>query len=427
MGGSIAEGNITPAAEFNIWADPEAAARVFESGLDVTMIGLDVTHKALAHARARRAAPGTRPHGDHGGRPGRLLLPLPRRRPTTSTARRSTTPLQSRRSISRGSSQTLPRHVAVERAIGPVPGRTVVDRGVEPGRSRTRASAWTSTPRPSSSCCSSASGAFPEWDRACRRPAAGCAVASPTAPHLPTRPSRFFGRAEPEGGHGVPVQRARTVFVAAGVAGAPVPGRDRAARGARRGSGRVRGRVSSPSRWRGGRGSTSSARWAGPEATGSRGRPRPGRRCGTDLTDRRAGRRRLRGARARSGVARAVKPQRIQSAAPCSRSGTASGMRACARASSCPSSRRRRRSARSTSRRSRRSSSTLLPGDAYVKGFLRTYAERLGLDGQLYVDEFNSRFGDVEEPVIASQPRGRSRRPAPSRMPCCSLSSGSSP
>jgi inosine-uridine nucleoside N-ribohydrolase len=53
MGGAIAEGNVTPAAEFNIWCDPEAAARVFGSGLDVTMVGLDVTHKALftpAHA-----------------------------------------------------------------------------------------------------------------------------------------------------------------------------------------------------------------------------------------------------------------------------------------------------------------------------------------------------------------------------------------
>jgi inosine-uridine nucleoside N-ribohydrolase len=47
MGGAIAEGNMTPAAEFNIWADPEAAAAVFASGLDVTMIGLDVTHAAL--------------------------------------------------------------------------------------------------------------------------------------------------------------------------------------------------------------------------------------------------------------------------------------------------------------------------------------------------------------------------------------------
>ncbi len=59
MGGAIAEGNVTPAAEFNIWADPEAAARVFASGLDVTMVGLDVTHKALltpAHAERLRAA-----------------------------------------------------------------------------------------------------------------------------------------------------------------------------------------------------------------------------------------------------------------------------------------------------------------------------------------------------------------------------------
>src|SRR5213083_736683 len=47
MGGAIAEGNVTPAAEFNIWCDPEAAARVFTSGIDLTMIGLDVTHKAL--------------------------------------------------------------------------------------------------------------------------------------------------------------------------------------------------------------------------------------------------------------------------------------------------------------------------------------------------------------------------------------------
>jgi inosine-uridine nucleoside N-ribohydrolase len=59
MGGAIAEGNVTPAAEFNIWADPEAAARVFESGIDVTMVGLDVTHRALMlpeHADALRAA-----------------------------------------------------------------------------------------------------------------------------------------------------------------------------------------------------------------------------------------------------------------------------------------------------------------------------------------------------------------------------------
>ncbi len=51
MGGSVGEGNRTPAAEFNIWADPEAAKRVFASGVDVTMIGLDVTHRALITSR----------------------------------------------------------------------------------------------------------------------------------------------------------------------------------------------------------------------------------------------------------------------------------------------------------------------------------------------------------------------------------------
>jgi inosine-uridine nucleoside N-ribohydrolase len=47
MGGSVGLGNVTPSAEFNIWADPEAARRLFTSGLDVTMVGLDVTHQAL--------------------------------------------------------------------------------------------------------------------------------------------------------------------------------------------------------------------------------------------------------------------------------------------------------------------------------------------------------------------------------------------
>jgi len=59
MGGAIAEGNVTPAAEFNVWADPEAARRVFDSGLDVTMVGLDVTHRALVgpdHAEQLRAS-----------------------------------------------------------------------------------------------------------------------------------------------------------------------------------------------------------------------------------------------------------------------------------------------------------------------------------------------------------------------------------
>jgi pyrimidine-specific ribonucleoside hydrolase len=50
MGGSIGEGNITASAEFNVWADPEAARLVVRAGLPTTMIGLDVTHQALITA-----------------------------------------------------------------------------------------------------------------------------------------------------------------------------------------------------------------------------------------------------------------------------------------------------------------------------------------------------------------------------------------
>jgi inosine-uridine nucleoside N-ribohydrolase len=69
MGGSIGEGNVTPAAEFNIWADPEAAARVFASGVELTMAGLDVTHRALMTAREARAL-------RDAGRAGRLVAEL---------------------------------------------------------------------------------------------------------------------------------------------------------------------------------------------------------------------------------------------------------------------------------------------------------------------------------------------------------------
>lgn len=47
MGGAIGQGNITPAAEFNIYVDPHAASVVFEAGVPVVMLGLDVTHQAL--------------------------------------------------------------------------------------------------------------------------------------------------------------------------------------------------------------------------------------------------------------------------------------------------------------------------------------------------------------------------------------------
>ncbi|MFF8409504.1 nucleoside hydrolase [Streptomyces omiyaensis] len=61
MGGSTERGNTTPAAEFNILCDPEAADVVFRSGLPVTMLGLNVTHqvRATPDVVARIAALGT--------------------------------------------------------------------------------------------------------------------------------------------------------------------------------------------------------------------------------------------------------------------------------------------------------------------------------------------------------------------------------
>jgi purine nucleosidase len=63
MGGAYFEvGNITPTAEFNIYVDPEAAKIVFASGVDIVVMPLDVTHKALVTAprvAAFRALPGS--------------------------------------------------------------------------------------------------------------------------------------------------------------------------------------------------------------------------------------------------------------------------------------------------------------------------------------------------------------------------------
>jgi len=55
---------------------------------------------------------------------------------------------------------------------------------------------------------------------------------------------------------------------------------------------------------------------------------------------------------------------------------------------------------------------SVLPAQTYVKGFLRNYAEYLGLDGQLYVDEFNSRYVVGEDEVLS-----RPRRSPPPRAP----------
>jgi hypothetical protein len=61
----------------------------------------------------------------------------------------------------------------------------------------------------------------------------------------------------------------------------------------------------------------------------------------------------------------------------------------------------------------------LLPAPTYIKGFLHSYAEFLGLDGQLYVDEYNSRYSAVEEDVAIRprrQPQSRAHRRVESRV-----------
>ena len=70
MGGAVYDSNITPAAEFNIYVDPEAAKIVFECGAPIVMVGLDVTNKArLSFADIDEL-------GSWNGRVSRVVAPL---------------------------------------------------------------------------------------------------------------------------------------------------------------------------------------------------------------------------------------------------------------------------------------------------------------------------------------------------------------
>jgi inosine-uridine nucleoside N-ribohydrolase len=127
MGGSIGEGNTTVSAEFNLYADPEAADIVFRSGLPITMMGLDVTHQALLDRRSVDALLGL------GTRSGRIAAELTAyaldRNAEWSGA--TTTAIHDAVAVAHLAIADLvavaPYHVEVDTTDGPARGRTVCD------------------------------------------------------------------------------------------------------------------------------------------------------------------------------------------------------------------------------------------------------------------------------------------------------------
>src|SRR4051812_97442 len=133
MGGAYGIGNVTPSAEFNVWADPEAAHRVFTSGLAVTMVGLDVTHRAMLSAARADAL---REHGKAGG----VVADLHRfyRRFHLEVYGHDDTPVHDALAVASVINPELltfeSHYVEIDTSHGPCRGRTVVDRLRRTGR-----------------------------------------------------------------------------------------------------------------------------------------------------------------------------------------------------------------------------------------------------------------------------------------------------
>jgi len=126
MGGAIGLGNVTPSAEFNVWADPEAASRVFTSGVQVTMVGLDVTHRAMLSAERADALRDT-------GRAGAVVADLHAfyRQFHERVYGHSDTPVHDALAVAHVIKPdvitTEHLHVEIDVTHGPCRGRTVVD------------------------------------------------------------------------------------------------------------------------------------------------------------------------------------------------------------------------------------------------------------------------------------------------------------